>query len=192
MSTDPVVQFNIWFSEAVTANVNEPNAMTVATSDAGGVPSCRVVLLKEFSPDGFIFFTSYASRKGRDIQANPQVSLLFFWAELARQIRIYGIAGKTSDHQSDTYFHSRPLRSQVAATVSLQSSIIASREFLDKNFQSQLEKAAISGVKRPPHLGGYCVKPYEFEFWQGREDRLHDRIRYLQQDGLWVRERLSP
>jgi pyridoxamine 5'-phosphate oxidase len=192
MAADPFVQFSTWFDEAVDANVNEPNAMTLATSDEEGRPSCRVVLLKEFSPGGFTFFTNYTSRKGHDIKVNPRVSLLFFWAEQARQIRMYGCAEKTSETESDTYFHSRPLRSQIAAVISSQSSVIQSREELDMSFENQLEKCNTEAIIRPPHWGGYRVKPDEFEFWQGREDRLHDRIRYRLADEIWVRERLSP
>jgi pyridoxamine 5'-phosphate oxidase len=192
MAADPFIQFDRWFNEAVQAGVDELNAMTLATADSKGAPSCRMVLLKEFGPSGFTFFSNYLSRKGREIEANRQVALLFFWAEQQRQIRICGTVKKISGHESDAYFHSRPLRSRVAAAVSLQSSVIASREELDKSFDDALRQAEASGIGRPPHWGGYRVEPDEFEFWQGRADRLHDRIIYRLHGNIWKKERLSP
>jgi pyridoxamine 5'-phosphate oxidase len=192
LATDPFIQFSKWFDDAVDAKIKEPNAMTLATADENGRPSCRVVLLKDFKPDGFTFYTNYKSRKGHEILINPHVSLLFFWGEQQRQIRIYGSVEKTNEKESDTYFFSRPLRSQVAAVISSQSSVIQSRVILEKNFETTLEKCQKEGISRPPHWGGFHVTPEEFEFWQGQADRLHDRIRYRLQDGVWIRERLSP
>jgi pyridoxamine 5'-phosphate oxidase len=192
MAADPFAQFGAWLDEAIAAGLPEPNAMTLATVNEHGAPSCRVVLLKEFSTDGFVFFTNYLSRKGREIGANPQVALLFFQGELQRQIRISGTAEKISTPESDAYFNSRPLRSRVAAAVSQQSSVIQSREALDNNFEAELTRSEVSGISRPPHWGGYRVVPDEFEFWQGRADRLHDRIRYVHEGNKWKRERLSP
>ncbi len=192
MAADPFVQFRIWLNDAVAANIKEPNAMTLATSDEHGKPSCRIVLLKEYNNKGFTFFTNYNSRKGREIHVNPHVSLLFFWFQQQRQIRIDGTVEKTSEDESDRYFQSRPIRSQVAAVVSAQSSVITSREILDNAFTARLKQDGISEVKRPEHWGGYRVIPDTFEFWQGRADRLHDRIRYRIDNEGWIRERLSP
>lgn len=192
MAPDPFTQFKTWFEEAAAAGVKEPNAMTLATADDHGRPSSRVVLLKDYNNKGFTFFTNYNSRKGRDISENPYVSLLFFWFQQQRQIRIDGIAEKTSEDESDKYFQSRPFRSQVAAIVSSQSNVIASRDVLDSSFLAHLEQCKESEIKRPPHWGGYRIIPDSFEFWQGQADRLHDRIRYRIDNEVWIRERLSP
>jgi pyridoxamine 5'-phosphate oxidase len=192
MATDPFTQFRLWLDDAVAANIKEPNAMTLATADEYGKPSCRVVLLKEFNNKGFTFFTNYNSRKGHEISANPHVSLLFFWFQQQRQIRIDGTAEKTGEDESDRYFQSRPIRSQIAAIVSSQSCVISSREVLDNTFAAQLDRCSTSEVKRPLHWGGYRVIPEMFEFWQGQTDRLHDRIRYRLGNGSWIKERLSP
>lgn len=192
MAADPFTQFRLWLDDAVAANIKEPNAMSLATADEHGRPSSRVVLLKEYNNKGFTFFTNYNSRKGHEIGVNPHVSLLFFWFQQQRQIRIDGTAEKTGEDESDTYFYSRPIRSQIAAIVSSQSSVISSREILDSSFGAQLEHCNHSEVKRPRHWGGYRVIPYTFEFWQGQADRLHDRIRYRLDNGLWIKERLSP
>jgi pyridoxamine 5'-phosphate oxidase len=192
MTADPFTQFRVWLDEAFAVNIKEPNAMTLATADEHGRPSCRVVLLKEFNNNGFTFFTNYSSRKGREISINPHVSLLFFWFQQQRQIRIDGTAEKTREDESDRYFQSRPIRSQIAAIVSSQSSVIASREILDSAFEAQLDRCNSSEIKRPQHWGGYRVIPETFEFWQGQADRLHDRIRYRLDNEVWVKERLSP
>jgi pyridoxamine 5'-phosphate oxidase len=192
MASDSFIQFKTWFEETAFSGIKEPNAMTLATADEHGRPSSRVVLLKEYNNKGFTFFTNYNSHKGREISVNPHVSLLFFWFQQQRQIRIDGTVFKTAEAESDRYFQSRPFNSQVAAIVSSQSSVIVSREFLDNAFSVELERCADSEIKRPQHWGGYRVLTDTFEFLQGQADRLHDRIRYQLENEKWIRERLSP
>jgi pyridoxamine 5'-phosphate oxidase len=192
VSADPFDQFKHWFDDAVTANVNEPNAMTVATSDNRGTPSCRVVLLKSCDHNGFTFFTNYNSRKGYDIAVNPQAALLFFWKELNRQIRISGHVLTLSTEESDAYFRSRPVRAQIAAIVSPQSRIIENRMILERQFESIASQIDAASPERPSHWGGYRVVPEEYEFWQGKPDRLHDRIHYRNSGNSWIIERLAP
>ncbi|MBO9657294.1 MAG: pyridoxamine 5'-phosphate oxidase [Chitinophagaceae bacterium] len=184
-------QFAKWWQEAVDSKIDEVNAMTLATASADGIPSARIVLLKGFSEDGFVFFTNYNSYKGKQLAENPKACLVFFWKELERQVRITGIIKKVSSAESDEYFHSRPLGSQIGAIVSPQSSIIESREWLEEKY-ARLEKE-VRHVDRPTHWGGYLLSPVLIEFWQGRPSRLHDRFEYsLQENGSWKAERLAP
>ncbi|MHA4868083.1 pyridoxamine 5'-phosphate oxidase [Duganella sp. PWIR1] len=189
---DPIAQFGKWFEEALHAKVNEPNAMSVATVDADGKPSSRIVLIKQYDQRGFTWYTNYESQKGRQLRDNPHAALLFFWSELERQIRIEGKVVQTAAEESDKYFYSRPVKSQIAAIASQQSAPIANREQMEVNFDAA---AAVSGDHplRPAHWGGYRLDPERIEFWQGRRSRFHDRIVYLKQaDGSWVKERLQP
>jgi pyridoxamine 5'-phosphate oxidase len=190
---DPLKQFGKWWKQAIASKIAEPNAMTLATASADGVPSARIVLLKGFSEEGFVFFTNYNSFKGQQLADNPKACLVFFWKELERQVRITGLVQKISAVASDTYFYSRPAGSQVGAIASPQSQVIESREWLDKHY-SDLEKKFKKEVpKRPEHWGGFIVKPVIMEFWQGRPSRLHDRLQYtLDEKGSWKLERLAP
>jgi pyridoxamine 5'-phosphate oxidase len=193
IEADPVRQFNIWWQDALEAKIIEVNAMTLATASADGMPSARTVLMKGFSEKGFTFFTNYNSFKGQQLSENPKASLLFFWKELERQVRITGIVGKISSEESNTYFQSRPRASQVGAVVSPQSQVIESRQWLDEKYEDVLKQLENANVQRPPHWGGYIVSPVIIEFWQGRPGRLHDRIQYsLLPDGKWKIERLAP
>jgi pyridoxamine 5'-phosphate oxidase len=190
---DPIAQFDRWFTDATLAKVPEPNAMTLATADASGGPHARIVLLKGFDARGFVFFTNYASRKGRELDANPQAALCFFWPAMERQVRIEGTVEKVSRQESDEYFHSRPIGSQVGAWVSKQSEVIATREELDRREAELLTQFGARPVPLPDDWGGYRVIPTRIEFWQGRPSRLHDRLEYVRQgDGTWKLQRLSP
>jgi pyridoxamine 5'-phosphate oxidase len=190
---DPVIQFEKWWQEAIDSKIDEVNAMTLATASADGLPSARIVLLKGFSARGFVFYTNYDSYKGKQLEENPRACLVFFWKELERQVRIVGIVQKVSEEQSDEYFHSRPVGSQVGASVSPQSTIIESREWLEGKYRELEQKVANSAIQRPGNWGGYIVKPVVIEFWQGRPSRLHDRLEYsLQENGKWKIERLAP
>jgi pyridoxamine 5'-phosphate oxidase len=193
VDADPLRQFEKWFGQALAANLPEPNAMTLATATADGQPSARMVLLKTFDASGFTFFTNYDSRKGRELTANPRAALLFFWAELHRQVRIEGTVERVSEAESDAYFRSRPLGSRLGALASAQSVVIASRAVLEERVRELAQRFPDGDVPRPLHWGGYRVCPLTIEFWQGRPDRLHDRLRYqrVQPDG-WRLERLSP
>ena len=194
ISENPMELFQKWFYEVeASESVNEANAMTIATIGTDGYPKSRVVLLKKYTHEGFIFYTSYESEKGKAIAKDPNVCLSFFWAILERQIIIKGKAEKIAENLSDGYFESRPLGSKLGAIVSEQSSVIPSRHFLEEKLQN-LEKSLIGNeINRPKHWGGYIVKPVSIEFWQGRPNRLHDRIRYsLQADFNWKIERLAP
>ena len=188
---NPLKQFEKWLNEAMSAKVNEPTAMNLATVGENGKPTSRVVLLKELNSQGFVFFTNYLSQKGKALTANPFAALNFFWAELERQVRIEGQVQRLETQASDEYFASRPYTSRVGAWASEQSAVISSKNSL-------LAKAAMIAAKhplnvpRPPHWGGYVVVPEVIEFWQGRPSRLHDRIRYRLEQGEWIKERLSP
>jgi pyridoxamine 5'-phosphate oxidase len=190
---NPTRQFDRWWQEAVASDIDEVNAMTLATASVDGIPSARIVLLKGFSENGFVFFTNYNSYKGKQLMENPKACLVFFWKELERQVRITGIVQKTSAQESDDYFYSRPAGSQIGASVSPQSTAIESREWLETRYTEIEKKITESPIQRPDHWGGYIVKPVIIEFWQGRPSRLHDRIEYsLQENGNWKIERLAP
>ena len=188
VSKNPFIQFKNWFADAKNSNIKEPNAMTLATATAAGKPTARIVLLKEVAENGFVFFTNYESRKGKDVSENPFGQLLFFWDILERQVRIEGRLEKISDSASEAYFYSRPLESQYGAMVSNQSNRIASREILEQKLAALQAATPI----RPPHWGGYVLVPTYFEFWQGRPSRLHDRIFYSLEHNTWELGRLSP
>ncbi len=188
---DPVELFRLWFTQAVAAEVPEPNAMSLATATPDGRPSVRVVLLKGFDERGFTFFTNYDSRKGRELAVNPHGALCFWWYDLARQVRADGRVEKVPAAESDEYFATRPLGSRLGAWASDQSGVIPDRDHLDRRYAELLAEHPDGRVPRPPHWGGYRLVPDEFEFWQGRPNRLHDRLRYRRAAGGWVRERLA-
>ncbi len=193
VNPNPFTQFQQWFDQALAAQLLEPNAMTVATATADGKPKARMVLLKDFDDRGFVFYTNYNSQKGQELAENPQASLVFWWAELERQVRIFGRVEKVSENESDEYFNSRPLNSRLGAWASNQSEVIESREVLTRQLEELQTKYHNQDIKRPPHWGGLRVIPTEIEFWQGRPSRLHDRLRYTRlDDGSWKIERLSP
>ncbi len=193
LATDPFKQFKTWFDQAINAQLPEPNAMTLATSTIEGKPSARMVLLKDFSDRGFVFYTNYLSHKGQELATNPQAALVFWWAQLERQVRIEGKVCQVSPQESDEYFHSRPINSQLGAWVSNQSQIVNSREVLEQRQEELIVQYEQQIIPRPPHWGGFQVVPTEIEFWQGRPSRLHDRLLYrLQEDNSWLIERLSP
>ena len=188
----PVLQFDKWWKEAVSSSIDEVNAMTLATVNADGKPSARIVLLKGFDESGFVFFTNYLSDKGKSISQHPYVSLVFFWKELERQVRIEGSCIQVSESESDEYFLSRPIGSRLGAWASPQSTVISSRSMLDQNLDEVTAKYANGIVPRPAHWGGYRVVPEMVEFWQGRPSRLHDRIRYRRGEHQWLIDRLAP
>ena len=193
LAKDPFDQFSQWWKDALDANFNEPNAMTLATVSAAGQPSARTVLLKGISKHGLEFYTNYESKKAIEMEENPKVALLFFWKELERQIRIEGAVEKVSRERSKEYFQSRPLGSQIGAWASPQSRRIEDRDELD-NAVANIEQKFIGQdpLPLPDHWGGYIVKPYLFEFWQGRMDRLHDRFEYNLENNSWMVHRLAP
>jgi len=188
-----ILQFHKWWNEALMSEIEEVNAMTLATSTVSGKPSARIVLLKGFDESGFVFFTNYQSHKGMELAENPFASLVFFWKELERQVRIEGAVERTTSNESDLYFHSRPVESRIGAWASPQSKVIPSRDVIEENVKELQKSFAGKEIDRPPHWGGYIVIPAVIEFWQGRPGRLHDRIRYTKQkDGSWKIERLAP
>lgn len=189
---DPIEQFAKWFKDALNAKLYEPNVMTLATADRSGRPSARIVLLKGFDQNGFTFYTNYNSAKGKEMEENPQACMVFFWAELERQVRIEGRVSKVSAEVSDQYFHSRPAGSQIGASASPQSTVIESRELLEEKVKELTQKYKDIEIPRPEHWGGYIVEPSHIEFWQGRPSRLHDRISYELVDGNWTINRLAP
>ena len=190
---NPIIQFEKWWQQAMDSNIDEVNAMTLSTVNIQNNPSSRIVLLKAFTKTGFTFFTNYQSRKATDIDHNPNVSLVFFWKELERQVRIEGLATKISIEESDIYFDSRPENSKIGAWASPQSKVVEGRNVLEKNEAGFISKFKGLNITRPPHWGGYIVLPAMIEFWQGRPGRLHDRIRYLlNESGDWKKERLAP
>ncbi|MEO8171635.1 MAG: pyridoxamine 5'-phosphate oxidase [Sediminibacterium sp.] len=192
VSADPIAQFTHWWDEAVNSKIDEVNAMTLATVNNEGRPSARIVLLKGFDEKGFVFFTNYQSKKGKELEDNPHAALVFFWKELERQVRIEGGIEKISEDDSDAYYQSRPAGSRIGAWASPQSEVIDGRERLEDNFKA-LEKKFESGmIPRPGHWGGYMLRPSVIEFWQGRSSRLHDRIQYSLKENGWVIERLAP
>jgi pyridoxamine 5'-phosphate oxidase len=192
VAADPIEQFAIWFNEAIKAQIFEPNAMHLGTASPEGIPSGRTVLLKGYDNRGFTFFTNYLSRKSADLLANPNCYLHFFWKELERQVLIRGVAAKTSEKESDDYFAVRPYQSQIGALASEQSSVVESRESLETKFEELKQEYPEGSVPRPDFWGGFRVSPTEFEFWQGRLSRLHDRILYSRAEGGWKTSRLSP
>ena len=190
---NPFTQFGIWLDEAIKAEIDEPTAMTLATVSTKGFPTARIVLLKAYDEKGFVFFTNYESRKGRHLSKNPNAALVFFWKELERQVRIEGIVEKISKKESDAYFASRPIESQISACISEQSAVIPDRNFLEMMLQMFLKKKSDKPIERPENWGGYRVIPRRIEFWQGRENRLHDRIKYCNKHGNpWRIERMAP
>ena len=191
-SAHPMSQFEHWWEEAIASNIDEVNAFVLSTIDANRAPASRVVLLKGYTPEGFIFFTNYESNKGIEMEAHPVVAINFFWKELERQVRITGSVQKIASSESEAYFHSRPVSSQIGAWSSPQSQVIPDRTFLEKLFASNTEKYASGIVPLPPHWGGYIVHPTQMEFWQGRSSRLHDRIRYTLSNNEWIKDRLAP
>lgn len=190
---NPIEQFSKWWNQAIESQIDEVNAMTLATVDNNLKPSARIVLLKDFDENGFVFFTNYNSKKGLDMLNNKNVALVFFWKELERQVRIEGTVEKVSEAVSDDYFNSRPEMSRIGAWASPQSKIIDSREILEKKFQTYKTEFEKKEINRPPHWGGYVVKPESIEFWQGRSSRLHDRMVYEKAgDNEWRINRLAP
>jgi pyridoxamine 5'-phosphate oxidase len=190
---DPIRQFGAWFEDASLSEVPEVNAMALATATADGFPSVRMVLLRGFDERGFAFFTNYESRKARELEANPRAALAIFWHELERQVRIEGRVERVSDEESDRYFHSRPAGSRIGAWASPQSQVIADRDALEVLYEQIERRYAEDTIPRPSNWGGYRVIPDSIEFWQGRPNRLHDRLRYTRQsDGGWRIDRLAP
>lgn len=193
VSKNPITQFGIWWEEALRSQIDEVNAMTLATASSDGFPSARIVLLKGFDTSGFTFFTNYKSFKGSQLEENPKACLVFFWKELERQVRITGIVQKAAAAESDAYFKSRPRASQIGAWASPQSQVVDDRNWLEDNFYRLSEDMKTDELQRPQHWGGYIVRPIIIEFWQGRPSRMHDRIQYtLQDDGEWQVQRLAP
>ena len=190
---NPFKQFEKWWNDATHAAIDEVNAMTLATASATGLPAARIVLLKGYDENGFLFFSNYGSFKGMQLEENPRACLVFFWKELERQVRITGLVEKTTAAESDNYYNSRPATSRIGAWASPQSQVISNREWLEENEAKYTAKFAGSTIERPANWGGYRVKPVTIEFWQGRASRLHDRIQYTLKDtGEWQTERLAP
>lgn len=189
---DPFEQLNLWLNEAVKSEITEPNAMILSTSTKSGMPSSRVVLLKSIENNSMVFFTNYLSQKAKELDENPHASVLFFWRDLGRQIRASGVVEKISKEESETYFKTRPYQSQISAWASKQSSVISSRKYLEEKFEEYRNEFKENEVPLPPFWGGYKITPNNFEFWQGRENRLHDRIAYIKKDNDWKIMRLSP
>ena len=204
VAANPIDQFTRWWNEAVASQIDEVNAMTLATANTAGIPAARIVLLKGYHPNGFIFFTNYESDKGKNLAQNPHAALVFFWKELERQIRIQGTVEKVSAEESDRYFNSRPASSRIGAWASPQSAVIENRLVIEQNVERYSSIFANDSIERPDHWGGYIVKPTSIEFWQGRSSRLHDRIRYTLENSSynastdtktdlnWKIERLAP
>ena len=193
VDADPMSQFGKWWDDATHSDIDEVNAMTLATATAKGVPSARIVLLKEYNEEGFVFFTNYKSRKGKELEENPQACLVFFWKELERQVRICGGVEKIAASASDAYFSSRPRESQLGAWASEQSTVIGDRAVIEERSLKYQQQFVNGGIPRPDWWGGYLVKPKTIEFWQGRSGRLHDRLSYSLEKGVgWKIERLAP
>jgi len=192
VDADPIRQFERWFADAAAARVPEPNAMTLSTATRDGVPSARIVLLKGVDANGFAFYTDYRSRKGAELAENPLAALTFLWKEIERQVRITGSVSRVSTQESDAYFRTRPPGSRLGAWASHQSAVLASREELEARVQDVIGRFPDGGVPLPPHWGGFRVAPDEIEFWQGRPDRLHDRLLYRRGERGWEISRLSP
>lgn len=193
VNPNPLQQFQIWFDQAIAAEVPEPNAMTLATATPEGIPAARIVLLKGLDERGFMFYTNYESRKGQELAANPRAVLVFWWAELERQVRIEGTVEKVEEAEAIAYFQSRPVGSRLGAWASNQSQVIRDRQVLEQRLQELTRQYQDQEIPKPAHWGGYRVIPTAIEFWQGRPSRLHDRLRYRQEpDNQWLIERLAP
>lgn len=192
VNATPFLQFEKWFKEAVDAKINEPNAMGLSTVSAGAKPSSRIVFLRSFNNNSFVFYTNYNSKKGKEISKNPHAALLFFWPELERQIRIEGTINKQSAAASNDYFNARPYESKLGAWTSEQSAVIKNRETLESEYVKNEKKFTVNDISRPPNWGGYELIPTYIEFWQGRPNRLHDRILYTLENDNWEIVRLSP
>lgn len=192
VKSNPVDQFSDWWNEAVSSQIEEVNAMTLATATQGGLPSARIVLLKGFTYEGFKFYTNYESHKGTELALNPHAALVFFWKELERQIRVEGTVEKLSEEDAEAYFKTRPAASRIGAWASPQSTTIAGRETIEENVLKYKAQFGEENIPKPPHWGGYIVRPLKIEFWQGRRSRLHDRIQYTRQNEDWKIERIAP
>ncbi len=192
VKSDPAEQFSVWWNEAVNSQIEEVNAMTLATATPDGMPSARIVLLKGFTPEGFKFYTNYQSHKGTELAQNPYAALVFFWKELERQVRIEGTVEKLSEQDSEAYFKTRPAASKIGAWASPQSTPVAGRYIIEQNELKYRAQFGEENIPKPPHWGGYIVKPVKIEFWQGRRSRLHDRIQYTKQNKEWLIERIAP
>ena len=192
VADDPIAQFTLWWNEAIKSQIEEVNAMTLATASPDGIPSARIVLLKGLTAEGFQFFTNYESNKGKELSGNPRAALVFFWKELERQVRIEGTVEKVSEADSTAYFASRPAASRIGAWASHQSTTISGRDVLEGNVIKYKTLYGEENIPKPPYWGGYIVRPSKVEFWQGRRSRLHDRILYTRQGDDWRKERLAP
>jgi pyridoxamine 5'-phosphate oxidase len=192
IASEPLEQFRRWYADAGSAGIRAPHAMALATASSGGAPSVRMVLLKSFDADGFVFFTGYASRKAGELEENPRASLLFHWDPLGRQVRVEGNVARVPAEESDDYFATRQRGAQLAASASLQSSVLANREELEARMDEIRAAHEGSHIPRPEHWGGYRLTPASYEFWQHRDDRAHDRLRYRREGGGWLVERLAP
>lgn len=193
VATNPIAQFKKWWDEMLRSEITEPNAFTLATASDDGMPSARIVLLKDFSEKGFVFYTNYNSYKGVQLAQNPKACAVFFWKELERQVRITGLVQKVNSEESTAYYLSRPAGSRIGAWASPQSTVIPNREWLEAAVKQKEEEFKGNPPQKPPFWGGYCIQPVIVEFWQGRRSRLHDRLQYtLENDGKWKLERLAP
>ena len=189
---NPILLFTEWYNEAKKTEINDPNALALGTIDEKGYPNVRMVLLKDYGEDGFVFYTNYKSKKGREIDKNPKAHINFYWPSLERQVRIKGIINKTSAEVSDKYFLSRPLKSRIGAILSVQSSEISLQKDLQKELLEEINRNQSKEIQRPNYWGGYCLEPLEIEFWQGKDARLHDRLLYQRINDEWMPKRLSP